>query len=289
MSQLMQNARNNHDMQDYFYSLADTLFSTLQGEERLLLGFGGEDSDFVRLNHNRIRQAGHAAQRELSLDLVSGQRHAQGSVELSGAMDSDLATVEHLIAQLRDQISYLPDDPYLHYATEGESTEYHHDNEVVSSHAAVEQVIVAARNATGDEGGDLDLVGIFANGIQYSGYASSHDDRSGGQRHWHSSATFNFDWSCYLTDGADRDKAVKSNYAGFEWQADALTGRFDDIRHQLDILSRPAKVIEPGEYRAYLSPTAMSDIIGMMAWGGFGLKSHRTKTVSYTHLTLPTS
>ena len=61
MSKVMQNARNKHDMQDYFYSLADKLFSMLQGEERLLLGFGGEVSDFVRLNHNRIRQAGHAA------------------------------------------------------------------------------------------------------------------------------------------------------------------------------------------------------------------------------------
>ncbi len=45
-------------MQDYFYSLGDALFKQLEGDEQLLLGFNGEDSDFVRLNHNKIRQAG---------------------------------------------------------------------------------------------------------------------------------------------------------------------------------------------------------------------------------------
>ena len=57
-------------MQDYFYALADAMFSKLGGDEQLLLDFSGEDSDFVRLNHNRIRQAGYVAQRRLSLDLI---------------------------------------------------------------------------------------------------------------------------------------------------------------------------------------------------------------------------
>ncbi len=61
-------------MQDYFYSLSDALFSKLQSDEQLLLGFAGEDSDFVRLNHNRIRQAGSVAQRSLSLDLSGRTR-----------------------------------------------------------------------------------------------------------------------------------------------------------------------------------------------------------------------
>lgn len=49
-------------MQNYFYSLSEILFKKLQGEEQLLLSFEGEDSDFVRLNHNKIRQAGSTAQ-----------------------------------------------------------------------------------------------------------------------------------------------------------------------------------------------------------------------------------
>ena len=248
-------------MQDYFYSLSDVLFSKLEGEEQLLLGFSGEDSDFVRMNHNRIRQAGSVAQRSLSLDLISGKRHAQASIELTGEQARDMEQLDITLKKLREQRELLPEDPYLVFADEINSTEYHHDNETVNSREAVEQVVQAA--------GDMDLVGLFANGIQYAGFANSK-----GQRNWHSSANFNFDWSCYLS----KDKAVKSNYAGFDWQPERLAEKLDSIRHQLSMLSRPSRTLEPGSYRAYLAPSAVNEIISMMSWGGFGLKSHRTKS-----------
>lgn len=248
-------------MQDYFYALADAMFSKLDGDEQLLLGFSGEDSDFVRLNHNRIRQAGYVAQRRLSLDLIEGQRHAEASIELAGDLEQDLAQLGVTLTQLREQRALLPEDPYLNYATEINASEYHHDNTVIDSHQAVEQLIQAA--------GDMDLVGIFANGIQYAGFANSM-----GQRNWHSSASCNFDWSCYLA----KDRAVKNNYAGFDWQPERLAEKIDSMQHQLEMLARPSKTIEPGSYRAYLAPSAVSEIINMMSWGGFGLKSHRTKT-----------
>ena len=248
-------------MQDYFYALSDALFAKLKTDEQLLLGFSGEDSDFVRMNHNRIRQAGSVAQRSLSLDLIEGQRHVQASVELVGDSEQDMAQLTGVLRKLRQQRALLADDPYLHFATDINNTEYHHDNAVIGSHDAIEQIVQA--------GGDLDLVGIFASGSQYSGFANSI-----GQRNWHSSANFNFDWSCYL----DQDKAVKSNYAGFDWQQDRLADKMESTRHQLSILARPAKTLVPGAYRAYLAPSAVSEIISMMAWGGFGLKSHRTKS-----------
>ena len=248
-------------MQDYFYSLSDVLFSKLEGEEQLLLGFSGEDSDFVRMNHNRIRQAGSVAQRSLSLDLISGKRHAQASIELTGEQARDMEQLDITLKKLREQRELLPEDPYLVFAEEINNTEYNHDNETINSQEAVEQVVQAA--------GDMDLVGLFANGIQYAGFANSM-----GQRNWHSSANFNFDWSCYLS----KDKAVKSNYAGFDWQPERLAEKLDSIRHQLSMLSRPSRTLEPGSYRAYLAPSAVNEIISMMSWGGFGLKSHRTKS-----------
>ena len=248
-------------MQDYFYSLSNVLFGKLKADEQLLLGFSGEDSEFVRMNHNRIRQAGSVAQRTLSLDLIEGQRHVQASVELVGDSEQDMDLLTAMLRKLRQQRALLADDPYLYFSTDINDTEYHHDNEVIGSHDAVEQIVQA--------GGDLDLVGIFANGSQYTGFANSI-----GQRNWHSSANFNFDWSCYL----DKDKAVKSNYAGFDWQQHRLAEKMESIRHQLGILARPTKTLVPGAYRAYLAPSAVSEIISMMAWGGFGLKSHRTKS-----------
>ena len=248
-------------MQDYFYSLGDALFKKLDVDEQLLLGFSGEDSDFVRLSRNKIRQAGCVAQRKISLDLIEGNRHAKASVDLAGDSEQDLTQLVETLKKLRQQRALLPEDPYLNFSTDINHSEYHHDNGVINSNDAIEQVLQVA--------GDMDLVGIFANGIQYSGFTNSM-----GQRNWHSSANFNFDWSCYHA----KDKAVKSNYAGFLWQQDKLAEKFENIKHQLAILSGPSKTIEPGYYRAYLSPSAVNEIINLMSWGGFGLKSHRTKS-----------
>jgi len=253
-------------MQDYFYSLSDKLFSKLHADEQLLLGFSGEDSDFVRMNHNRIRQAGCTAQRTLSLDLIRGKRHAQASIELAGEKVLDIEQLDITLNKLREQRELLPEDPYLVFAEEINSTEYHHDNACIDSHEAVEQVVRVA--------GNMDLVGLFANGIQYAGFANSM-----GQRNWHSSANFNLDWSCYLAnEDGNSDKAVKSSYAGFGWQPERLAAKMDSVKHQLSMLSRPSRTLAPGSYRAYLAPSAVNEIISMMSWGGFGLKSHRTKS-----------
>ena len=36
------------------------------------------------------------------------------------------------------------------------------------------------------------------------------------------------------------------------------------------------KTIEPGQYRVFLTPSALHELMEMVNWGGFGLKSHRT-------------
>jgi predicted Zn-dependent protease len=35
------------------------------------------------------------------------------------------------------------------------------------------------------------------------------------------------------------------------------------------LLDRPPKILVPGEYRAWLSPAALAELVGMMNWGGF--------------------
>ncbi|MGB2824335.1 MAG: metallopeptidase TldD-related protein, partial [Phycisphaerae bacterium] len=65
-----------------------------------------------------------------------------------------------------------------------------------------------------------------------------------------------------------------------EWQDEAFSRKVATAAEQLAILSRPAKTIEPGEYRVYLVPEALRELVQTVAWGGFGLKSHRTKSTS---------
>ena len=55
-------------MRTMFEELAAELIAELNGSEVLLLNFAGENSDFVRWNHGRVRQATNVVQRTLSLE-----------------------------------------------------------------------------------------------------------------------------------------------------------------------------------------------------------------------------
>jgi predicted Zn-dependent protease len=46
---------------------------------------------------------------------------------------------------------------------------------------------------------------------------------------------------------------------------------------QLEILHYQAHTIEPGQYRVYLAPTALYEILRLLNWDGFGIKAQRTK------------
>ena len=246
-------------MQDYFFTVADALQARLRGAETLLLSLDGEDSDFIRFNHGRVRQAGGVARRSLTLDLIEADRHAAGRAQLAGSLEQDLPLLRHLLKDLRGQRAHLPADPHLNFAAGGPSGEIRVEAELPTRAHALEEIMGAARG--------LDLVGIWAAGPIYSGFASSL-----GQRNWHACESFNFDWSCYHAG----DKAVKANYAGMHWDTAELQIRMRDARADLEIMKRPPKTIEPGRYRAYLAPRALQEVLEMMAWGGFGLKSQRT-------------
>ena len=246
-------------MQDYFFTLADALQAQVHGAETLLLSFDGEDSDFIRFNRARVRQAGSVARRSLALDLSAAGRHAAGRVQLAGSLEDDLPRLSGLLQDLRAQREHLPADPYLNFATDGLSGETRVEGDLPERGAALQAIMDAAAG--------LDLVGIWAAGAICTGFANSL-----GQRNWHACESFCFDWSCYHA----QDKAAKSDYAGLRWEPAALQTRMQDARAALEIVGRPPKTIEPGRYRAYLAPRALQDVLDMMAWGGFGLKSQRT-------------
>lgn len=248
-------------MQDYFHRLADTLGERLRGDEVYLARFAGEDSDFVRFNKSAVRQAGSVAQRTLAIELILGARHAAATIAVSGNLALDRERLASATSTLREQLAFVPDDPHLLYATDIRSTEQHGTNRLPEDRASIIETIVAA-------GRGHDLVGHYAGGPVYHGFANSL-----GQRNWFSSYTFNFDWSFYLQG----DKAVKAAHAGFDWDAAALARKLASAREQLAVLARAPRTIEPGRYRVYLAPAALAELFGLLAWGGFSLKSQRTK------------
>lgn len=248
-------------MQEYFFQLADSLTPLLRGGEVYTCTFDAEDSDFVRFNRGAVRQAGTVAQRFLSLTLIDGMRHTSGTVSLSGDLETDRPRAILLLGELREQLPYLPEDPHLLYATEVHSSEHQGQNRLPEDSAAVVAAIQEA-------GRGRDLVGLYAAGGIHSGFANSF-----GQRNWFSGYSYNFDWSFYHQG----DKAVKCAYAGFVWDPAEFARKVDAAAEQLAVLARPPRTIAPGRYRVYLAPDALYEIVGLLGWGGFSLKEHRTK------------
>jgi predicted Zn-dependent protease len=254
-------------MQEHFYTLADHVQSQLKGDEKFTSVFTGEESDFVRFNKSAIRQPGSVRQRNLAIDLISGARHAGGAIGLTGDSAIDRENVTALMNRLRGLIPHLPEDPHLLYATEANPSERKQPNRLPSPDTVMSAILEAGKGR--------DLVGIYAAGGIHAGFANSF-----GQRNWFSTYNFNFDWSFYHA----ADKAVKSSYAGFEWDEAAFQSKVDSAAEQLSVLSRPPRTVPPGKYRVYLSPTAMSELMTTVSWGGFGLKDNKTRQTSLLRL-----
>ncbi len=247
------------DLKAYFYELADGLAASVRPEEAFLCWYDGEASDFIRMNQAKIRQAGSVSRHELTLTLIIGQKQARHGMTLMMDMAEDAAAVRRTLRRLRETLACAPDDPYLLYADQPASSERIENNPLPDSARAVTDILDAAKGR--------DLVGIFAAGKIAAGFAGST-----GQRNWYETNSFHLDWSLYL----EKDKAVKSRYAGFQWDPEELRHKMDQAAAQSAAMDRPPRTVPPGEYRTYLSPTALNGFMDMLAWRAFGLKSHRT-------------
>jgi predicted Zn-dependent protease len=247
-------------MKELFFELAGYAIGLLRGGEVLLANFEGEVSDFLRFNHARVRQPMTVRQACLTLQLIDGRRHDRSTLSITGDPEEDRPAVRSAIEAMRADLPALPEDPYLLYCTGAGTSDSARTGRMPSPEEAVETITTA--------GAGLDLVGILASGPVYRGFASSL-----GARHWHEVDSFLLDWSVYRSG----DKAVKASYAGQHWDRAEVARRIDATRAQLPYLARAPHTIEPGAYRAYLSPAAMDELLWMLNWGGVSAKEQRTQ------------
>ena len=247
-------------MENYFLALAEVIDTTLQAGERYTASFDAEQTDFVRMNRGKVRQPGTVAQRYIAVRLIRGQRHAKHVLSLTGDLKVDGVAIRAVVAGLRAALPELADDPLLLLPTDVKSTHAVRGGPLPPSEQVIAEVLQTAHGT--------DLVGIYAAGPVWRGFANSE-----GQRNWHETTTFNLQWSLYYR----ADKAVKSSHAGFAWDGASLTQKMTDAREQLALISRPAKALAPGKYRAYLAPSAMEEIAGLLCWGGFSGRALATQ------------
>ena len=161
---------------------------------------------------------------------------------------------------MRATIAALPEDPHLSFATDIRPSRVIRSSPLPAGEEIVETILDAADG--------VDLVGIYAGGPVYRGFANSF-----GQRNWHEVRSFNLQWSLYHR----ADKAVKTVYGGFDWVSETFEAKMAGARERLALLARPSRSLQPGRYRAYLTPTAMEEIAGMLCWGGFSGRALETR------------
>jgi predicted Zn-dependent protease len=254
-------------MRDHFEAVAQDIESHLAGSEDFVANFRAEDSTFIRFNKSAVRQPGHVREMELSIDLIDGKRHAEATFTLSGSLDEDRARIARSIADLRGVLAVSPEDPYLLINDQPSSSERVIGGESPSVAEFVDAVTAA--------GHGRDLVGFVASGPVYSGFANGR-----GQRNWDEARSFNADWSFY----SGGDKAAKTSYAGFSWDAQAFAATAEAAAGRLEALNRSPRTVPPGDYRAYLTPTALNEIMGMLSWGGFGLAAQKTRSTIFLRM-----
>lgn len=253
--------------EDLFNECGHLVERQVRASEELALWFETEDSSFVRFNHGKVRQAGDVNQRMARLELRVGRRRAAELLPISGGKEEDAARMSSCLERLREVLPMLPEDPYLHRPEAPQSTAIRSAAETLDAEWAAEQIL---REAHG-----VDLVGILASGTKAAGYVDTR-----GQRNWYDSRSFHFDFSLYH----QADKAVKGCYAGTHFDVASLQHQLEDARLQLDLLRREPVTISPGQYRAYLAPHALFEIMSLLADGAFGARDLSTKQSPLTRL-----
>lgn len=252
------------NFREHFEDVAGRVDRLTQSGETSLVNYYGEHSDFLRFNRSAVRQPGTITDVDVTVDLIAGRKRASTSTRLTGHRDEDDARIAAVVAEARDALASAPDDPFLLFNRAPQSSEH------VAEHAMPHRSeVIDAITAAGQ---GRDMVGIYAAGRTAYGFSNNL-----GQRNWHCADSFNLDWCFYHS----ADKAVKSNYAGFDWRTSELDRIVNDAAKTLPVLSRPPKTVPPGGYRAYLAPAAMAEIWGWLSWGAFGLQSHKTRSTPF--------
>ena len=252
---------------NHFKALVDWLQQAITDKEHFQLGYADEASEFVRFNHAQVRQAGQVQQASLNLKLINDGRHADLGITLSGEAELDRQRLANGLQQLRETLPLLPPDPYLLLNPDA----WHNHNEQLRPLPELAQVLDDISQAADG----VDLVGFYAAGPISRGFASST-----GAFGWHRANSFNFDFSLFHANG----EAVKASYAGHTWNSAEFAARFQQAREQLAFLDRPLHNLAPGQYRAYLAPAALEEIISIITWGGFSAQAIASKGSSLQRL-----
>lgn len=236
---------------------AKKIFNELQSDESLTLSLSGEDTLFSRLSGAKIRQVTTLHQAYVECTFIKGNRTTSFTLPFKGT-DEDAAVAIKKLKETRAWIEKIPEDPYLVRPSFNGVTKEEKLDALPSNEEMMSAVL--------DTASHVDLAGVFSSGDIVRATINSE-----GQFHWFKTRNFYLDYSLYN----DKQKAVKGLFAGNEWNAQGLKTNLKDSEYKLSLMNRDSKKIERGSYRVFLAPSAVSELLGTLSWGGVSMGEHK--------------
>ena len=247
-------------MNNYFNKLNNFIFSLLSDNEIVKVGLWGESSQFIRLNNSKIRQTGLVDDLSYSICLIHNKKQVAASSTITGNFQSDQLKLSNILSSLRLDIKQVPEDPFIVYPDSTKNSKEINKGSLLSVQDAVDMLLPSMQG--------VDLTGIWASGLIYTGAANSL-----GQTHWFETETFSLDYSL-ITIG---QKMVKDCFAGTHWNQEKYEEYIKNSKLKLKAMEKESIKIKPGKYRTYIAPAGVADIIDMFSWGGISESSLQQK------------
>ncbi len=246
----------------HFSQLCEDFFSLLKEGEDATCNLQSEQQDYLRFNGSKVRQSTFVQQHDLQIQFQSRNRRLDVNAQLSGHRDEDLLLLKQLLARAREEVQVLPEDPYLVPMSNSGESHRDHVGRPPEARELVDYLAECTR--------DTEFTGLYATGPMVRGNRNSR-----GQKHWFSSDSFFLDYSLYTLNSERENKAVKACYSSNQWQQSEFLQDLNEAKLQLKMLQKKSKVLAPGIYRAFLTPSALDELVQMLSWGALSLGSYK--------------
>lgn len=244
------------NIESYIKNLSGQLFNDLKTDEDLSLSLHSEQSQFYRFNQSKVRQNTSVNQHEVYFMLNKNKKTLHSKYNLTMDKDYDLKKAQSLLQMMRAESQQVDENPqYVDMTNNGQSSSRY----------------------TGDRPSDSDILGLITDqlktddcaGFWTSGPVRKASFNSKGQAHFFESDHFFFDYSFY-----NGPKAAKGFYSQKNWDENEFKNQVSSTRQKLNLLSKPVQNVAKGQYRVFLEPMAVAEIMGLLAWGAFSLNMH---------------
>jgi len=251
---------------DYFYKLSSRIISANEDYE-MFITYMTESSHFTRFNHSNVRQAGFVEDASVEIELIKDNKRAQSHVTVLNNLEADTKTLANEIETLKQEIKQSPEDPYIVRPAGGKNSETENEGELLPPGIVLDEILSQFE--------DSSMVGFYQSGPISYGHANSK-----GQLHWFSTQTYNFDYSVL----GDNETTCKGQYAGTHWNSIEFAAQAIESLELLDKMQKAPKTIGKGEYRAYLAPAALAEVMHTISWGGLSEGAFRKGECGLRHL-----